>query len=73
MASHGFTCNVSHENRGKFANINIYMESLENLTIEELQQLLKEKGQEIADIFAKLSEAGAAEEIPDDFMDQLVW
>lgn len=51
----------------------IYMESLENLTIEEQQQLLKEKGQEIADIFAKLSEAGAADEIPDDFMDRLVW
>ena len=49
------------------------MESLENLTIEELQQLLKEKGQEIADIFAKLPEAGAADEIPDDYMDQLVW
>ncbi|MBO4565991.1 MAG: hypothetical protein J5695_02050 [Bacteroidales bacterium] len=49
------------------------MESLENLTVEQLRELLKQKGEEIGAICDKLAAAGAADEIPDDFLDQLIW
>ena len=49
------------------------MESLDNLTNEQLKKLLKEKGEEINAILAKLNEAGAADAIPDDFLDQLIF
>lgn len=49
------------------------MESLDNLTVEQLKELLKQKGEELRDICNKLSEGGAADEIPDDILDQLIW
>ena len=48
------------------------MESLDNLTVEQLKKLLKVKGEEIEAICKKLSEAGAADRIPDDIMDQIL-
>ncbi|MBO4341085.1 MAG: hypothetical protein J5835_06625 [Bacteroidales bacterium] len=47
------------------------MESLDNLTVEQLKKLLKQKGEELQVICAKLTEAGAADVIPDDILDQL--
>ena len=44
-----------------------------NQQIEQLQQQLKEKGEEIRAICDKLMAAGAGDEIPDDFLDQLVY
>ena len=44
-----------------------------NGQIEQLQRQLKEKGEEIRAICDKLMAAGAGDEIPDDFLDQLVY
>ena len=41
--------------------------------IEQLRQQLKEKGEEINAICKKLVDGGAKDEIPDDFLDQLVY
>ena len=48
------------------------MESLDNLTAEQLKKLIKEKGEEIRAICDKLTEGGAADAIPDDFLDQIL-
>ena len=47
------------------------MDSLDNLTVDQLKKLLKQKGEELEAICAKLTEAGAADVIPDDILDQL--
>ena len=49
------------------------MESLDNLTVEQLKDLLKQKGEELGVICTKLAEGGAADESPDDILDQLMW
>lgn len=47
------------------------MESLDNLTVDQLKKMLKQKREELQTICANLSEAGAADLIPDDILDQL--
>jgi hypothetical protein len=49
------------------------MATMTNEEIEKLQQQLKEKGDEIRAICDKLVKAGAGDEIPDDFLDQLLF
>ena len=41
--------------------------------IEQLRQQLKEKGEEIRAICEKLIKGGAKDEIPDDFLDHLLY
>ena len=41
--------------------------------IEQLRQQLKQKGEEIKVICAKLIQGGAEDAIPDDFLDQLLY
>ena len=49
------------------------MSTTEEQEIEQLHKQLKEKGEEICAICAKLAEGGAGDEIPDDFLDQLIF
>lgn len=52
---------------------NTIMETKTNPEIEQLQQQLKKKGEEIKAICEKLIKGGAEDVIPDDFLDQLLY